>query len=154
MEIPASMKDELGAWNSGKGIDLESWIGCEGRFSLAIGYATLFWPSFEEVDGYIVRSGVSRECLKSWASREGANRQSVEALVNHEHLADIQYVGCPDCSSDKLVALGRVLKEIYEAKLAYQFPNRKFCVSLYEPEDPEDLAAYEISFWQVGGDAT
>ena len=48
---------------------------------------------------------------------------------------------------------GRILKEIYAAKLAWQFPGRAFCVSLYTPEDPEDLRAYEITFWQGACDA-
>src|SRR5688500_13267301 len=112
MEIPGSMKDELGAWNNGAGIDLESWIGCEGRFALAIGYGTVCWPAFVEIDGYVVRSSVSNGCLTSWASQAGATRKSVESMVNHLHLADIQHSGCADCSSDKLIALGRVLKEI------------------------------------------
>lgn len=153
MEIPSSMQAELGAWNNGAGIDLESWIGCEGRFALAIGYATVFWPSFVEIGEYVVRAGVSEASLKAWASRDGATRKSVEAMVNHEHLADLQHMGCSDCSSDKLIALGRILKEIYEAKLAWQFPGRAFCVSLYTPEDPEDLRAYQITFWQGACDA-
>jgi len=154
MDIPVSMKAELAAWNNGAGIDLESWIGCEGRFALAVGYTTVFWPTFVEIGGYVVRSSVSEDSIKSWASSEGATRQSVEAMVNHEHLADFQYLGCPDCSADKLLVLGNVLKEIYEAKLAYQFPGRKFCVSLYEPQDPNDLRAYEITFWQESAAAT
>ena len=46
MEIPISMRAELAAWNNGNGIDLGSWTGCEGRFALAIGYASIFWPEF------------------------------------------------------------------------------------------------------------
>lgn len=46
MDIPESMKAELAAWNNGDGIDLESWISCEGRFSFAVGYASIFWPAF------------------------------------------------------------------------------------------------------------
>lgn len=153
MDIPASMRAELGAWNGGGGIDLESWIGCEGRFALAIGYAAVFWPTFVEMDGYVVRSSVSKNSLESWASQPGATRQSVEAMVNHKHLADLQHVGCADCSSDKLAVLGRVLKEIYEVKLSRDFPDRAFCVTLHEPEDPENLQAYELTFWQVARDA-
>ena len=154
MEIPASMRTELAVWNNGAGIDLDAWIGCMGNFSLAIGYSTVFWPSFSEVDGYVVRTGRTAESIKPWAAREGATRQSVEAVVNHLHLADIQHLGCPDCSADKLVALGQVLKEVYETKLAHQFPGRQFCVSLEVPEDPENFEGYEITFWQVPGDPT
>ena len=42
MKLPKSMKEELGAWNNGKGIDLDSWISCSGNFSLAVGYASIF----------------------------------------------------------------------------------------------------------------
>jgi hypothetical protein len=51
MDTPISMLAELGEWNGGKDIDLQSWVGCEGRFSLAVGYLTVFWPDFEEVEG-------------------------------------------------------------------------------------------------------
>jgi hypothetical protein len=37
MDVPDSMKAELAAWNDGAGIDLESWVSCEGRFALAVG---------------------------------------------------------------------------------------------------------------------
>lgn len=32
MDIAASIRAELGAWNNGKGINLKSWTGCEGAF--------------------------------------------------------------------------------------------------------------------------
>lgn len=51
MDIPESMRSELGAWNNGGGIDLEGWVGCEGSFALAVGYLTLFWPEFVEFEG-------------------------------------------------------------------------------------------------------
>jgi hypothetical protein len=153
-DVPPSMKEELGAWNNGAGIDLESWIGCEGRFASAVGYSTVFWPEIEEIGGDVLRSGTSEDSIRAWASQAGATRQSVEAMLNHLHLADIQHYGCRDCTSDKLLVLGRVLKEIYEAKLFRQFPGRNFCVSLHVPENPEDLQDYEITFWQVGDVAT
>jgi len=37
-----SMKEELSAWNDGDGVDVESWISCEGNFKLAVGYSTVF----------------------------------------------------------------------------------------------------------------
>ena len=51
MELPASIKKELAPWNNGAGIDLKSWIGCQGRFALAVGYSSIFWPEFVEFDG-------------------------------------------------------------------------------------------------------
>jgi hypothetical protein len=149
MDIPISMQAELGEWNNGAGIDLESWIGCEGRFALAIGYLTILWPEWELIDGYILRKGTPAESIRGFESQAGSTRQLVEAVLNHVHLADIQYRGCPDCSSDKLVVLGSTLKQIYEAKLQWQFPDRPCVVSLFVPEDPGAVDEYQITFWQV-----
>jgi hypothetical protein len=149
MDTPQSMQAELEGWNNGMGIELETWIGCEGRFALAVGYATIFWPEFEVIDDYIVRQGSSAETLRAFSSQPGASRLSVEVTVNHIHLVDLHYRGCPDASPDKLLALGKVLKEIYEAKLKWQFPDRPCAVRLYIPEDIDALDEYELSFWQV-----
>jgi len=44
--------------------------------------------------------------------------------------------------------LGNKLKEIYEAKLQWQFPDKPCVVSFYEPDDDDDLIEYQITFWQ------
>lgn len=142
------MAAELAAWNAGTGIDLESWIGCEGRFALAVGYATVFWPAFVTFDGYILREVFREESLRGFEGRDGATRKSVEWVMNHFHLADLQHGGCEDISKDKLLALGRVLEEIYDAKLKWQFPHDPCIVEFYVPDDEDDLMNYQISFWQ------
>ncbi len=68
--------------------------------------------------------------------------------MNHLHIADIQRWGCGDKSKDKLLVLGNVLKEIYEAKLQWQFPDRPCTVEFFIPDDPDDLMEYQLSFWQ------
>ena len=148
MDIPESMRAGLAAWNNGSGIDLESWIGCEGNFSLAVGYATIFWPQFVLFDGYILRKDFSESSLRGFEGESGADRKSVERVMNHLHLDSIQHLGCPDLSKDKLLLLGRVLREIHEAKLAWQFPDRACLVEFYVPPDESDLCQYQISFWQ------
>lgn len=151
MNIPESMKEELGAWNNGAGIDLDSWVGCAGSFSLAVGYASLFWPQFVEFDGYILREDFSEDSLRGFERQnknDKVNRRSVEWTMNHFHLADLHYYGCEDASKDKLLALGSVLKEMHEAKLRWQFPDKPCTVELYVPGDPEDLIQYQLSFWQ------
>ncbi len=113
--IPESMRSELGAWNNGKGIDLESWVGCMGSFALAVGYADILWPRFVKFRGYILREGFSKQSLRGFETNGDAC--SVEAVMNHLHLADIQHYGSKDLTKDKLIRLGQVLKEVYEAKL-------------------------------------
>jgi hypothetical protein len=147
MDTPESMKAELAAWNNGAGIDIESWVGSEGKFSLAVGYSSIFWPPFTLFEGYILREGFSEDSLRGF-ERNGRSRKSVEWLMNHLHIADIQYYGCSDASKDKLLLLGNVLKEIYQAKLQWQWPDRPCTVEFYIPEDPDDLMEYQVSFWQ------
>jgi hypothetical protein len=149
METPPSMRAELDTWNKGEGIDLEMWVGCEGRFALAVGYATIFWPELEVLDGFIVRKGSSPEAVRGFVSQPGASRLSVERMMNHVHLVDLHYRGCPDATPDKLLALGNTLKEIYEAKLRWQFPGRPCKVQLHVPEDPHALDEYELTYWQT-----
>jgi hypothetical protein len=147
MNIPESMKAELATWNNGAGIDLESWISCEGRFSLAVGYTSIFWPAFTLIEGYILPQGVSEGSLRSF-EQNGRSRKSIEWVMNHVHIADIHHRGCGDISIDKLLVIGNVLKEIYEAKLHWQFPDRPCSVELFIPDDPGDLTGYQLSFWQ------
>jgi len=148
INIPESMKAELAAWNNGRGIDLESWVGCVGNFGLAVGYTTFFWPEFVEFEGYILRANFSEESLRGFEVQENSTRQSVEFVMNHLHLADIQHLGCSDLTADKLRHLGTTLKELYEAKLQWQFPGRPCRVSLFIPEDDSAVMDYEITFWQ------
>lgn len=147
------MKEELGAWNNGKGIELESWVGCSGSFSLAVGYATIFCPKFVEFEDYIFQSSepVCEEFeknIKGFESQEDSTPLSVEWVINHLHIADLQYRSCEDISTDKLIFLGNVLKEVYEARLAYLFPDKPCVVKFYIPEAPEDYDEYQLSFWQ------
>ena len=147
-DIPESMKDELGEWNGGTGIDLESWIGCEGNFRLAVGYKTVFWPKFEAVGKYILIAGCTPDQIAGFERQKSATPRSVEAVLNHLHIQDIQHRHCEDISADKLLLLGTTLKEIYQAKLAWQFTDRPCRVEFFVPEDPDDFTDYEITFWQ------
>ncbi len=149
MDIPESMRTELAAWNNGKGIDLMSWVACEGNFSLAIGYASIFWPGFVKFERYILREGFSEASLRGFENQEGSTRKSTEGVMNHLHIVDLQFHGCEDISKDKIKILGQALKEIYEAKLKIQFPESPCIVEFYEPEDEEDLLEYQLSFWQA-----
>lgn len=153
-EPPESMSAELKKWNNGDGIDLESWIACEGSFRFAVGYTTTFWPRFEKRGPYILREGTPEESIRSFEAQPNSTSASVETILNHLHLKDIHHAFCEDASSDKLVFLGNILKEIYEAKLAWQFPESAFEVDLFLPDDREDLWGYQITFrqkkWQLG----
>jgi len=139
---------EMRNWNNGDGIDVQSWISCSGNFQLAIGYSTIFWPRFIEYEDLILFAGetpieIIKESVDSFR-KQGCDRKSLEAVMNHAHLRDFHYAGCPDATKEKLIYLGRILKEIYECKLKHQFPNKKFEV-VFDDSDKDDLGDYQIT---------
>ncbi len=147
-EIPSSMLAHMSKWNDGKGVSLDTWIGGLGNFDLAIGYSTLFWPEFQIVDEYILRKNASLEALRGFETNEKATPKSIEWVMNHLHIADIHLNGDVNATAEHCLYLGETLKEIYEAKLSWQFPDRPCEVEFYVPEDKDDLIQYQISFWQ------
>jgi hypothetical protein len=148
IQPPASMIQELSAWNNGKGIDLESWVDCMGDFKLAVGYSTIFWPKFVLFEDYILQEGFSLESLRGFEKDQSDGKVGVEWVMNHLHIADIHCHDRENISEDKIVFLGNTLKEIYEVKLSSQFPDRPCVVDFYEPEDRNNLIEYQLSFWQ------
>ena len=109
--------------------------------------------SLFEFEGLILRAGFLVDSLRGFQKQEGIDRAGVESVMNHLHIADIEYYECPDASPDKLLQLGKVLQEIYTAKLRWQFPTRQCRVSLYVPPNPSDLMEYEITFWQLANES-
>ena len=153
MKVPDSMKAELEAWFKGEGIDLEGWITCSGNFSLAVGYTSIFCPEFVEFEDYIFRSdeSVDDQCIatiRGFESQKGSTPLSVEKVINHLHVSDLHFRDYEDISPDKIIHLGNALKETYEARLTYFFPNKPCVVKFYVPEDPYDYDDYQLTFWQ------
>ncbi|WP_421854588.1 hypothetical protein [Oricola sp.] len=151
-QIPESMSDELRAWNNGAGIPLETWTESEGNYKLAVGYAALLWPRFEAVGKYILVEGVSKENIEGFENQAGSTPKGVEWTLNHWHLADLHYHDRDNLSADKLLFVGNIVKEMWEAKLRTQFPDRPCTVEFYVPDDPEELSEYQVSFWQTAWD--
>ena len=63
-------------------------------------------------------------------------------------MADIHHPGCEDITRERVVYLGQVLSEIYRAKLAWQFPAKRFEVHFYD-SPAEQITDYELTFVQV-----
>jgi hypothetical protein len=69
--------------------------------------------------------------------------------MNHLHIAAIHYHDLSNCTVQHVLHLGRILREIYQAKLAWQFPSRRFEV-VFDESRRDDVMAYEITFYQNG----
>ncbi len=143
----AALIPELKDWNNGNGIDVEAWISCAGNFQLAIGYSTLFWPSFVPFEAYVLREGFTIDGLRAWERQCGSDRKAIESVMNHIHIANTHSSACTDISKERVVFLGRVLRDVYVAKLAWQFPDRSFTVHFNDSE-VDDLSDYHLTFFQ------
>jgi hypothetical protein len=142
----AALIPELPRWNEGTGIDPESWVGCVGNYELAIGYSLVFWPAFVRFDGYVLREGFSEESLRGFKKAAAHDRASVEAVMNHIHMADIH---CNvEATEAQIRYPGRVLKDIHEVKLTRDFPDLRFTVSFNDEADLDPLD-YQLTFWQA-----
>lgn len=144
----AKLIPELPTWNNGAGISVESWVGCCGNFELAIAYSRLFWPDFTEYEGCVFFSDFSVDSYRGFMEQCKGDRRCVETAMNHRHVFDYFSHAGGSATEAQVIYLGRMLREIWQAKLARDFPNRQFVVIF--PEGPyEDLITYEVSFWQA-----
>lgn len=145
-DVPmADLVPETKDWNGGSGISVADWIGCIGSVEHAIGYGELFWPEFAELDGCVFFSGVSEVGYRGFMEQTGGDKRAVEAVLNHRHILDLFVDAKP--TREQVVYLGRLLREVWAAKLARDFPGRRFVVSFFE-EGCLDLLDYELSFCQ------
>lgn len=144
----ADLIPELKAWNNGAGIDIDSWIGCEGDYEHLIGYGCLLWPEFIEHDDCLFFAHrFTEDNYRASMKLNNGNMRTVETVLNHHHIAAIFGSAEPKPNREMILYAGRLLKDIWQAKLNRDFPQRKITVSF--PEDhEEDLMNYEVSFFQ------
>ena len=108
---------ELSSWNDGAGISISSWIGCVGRFDHAVGYASIFWPDFVFYDGCILLRTPSAENFQNWMQTLNGDRAELEGMLNHRHITDLFFQSEFKPTKEIVLHLGRLLKEMWTAKL-------------------------------------
>ena len=143
---------ELKRWNNGAGIDIDSWIGCEGDHKHLIGYARILWPDFVEHDGCILLGNSldadDRANYQAFLEKAKGDKTTVEGTMNHQHILDLFSRSHHERPSREVVLhIGRLIKEIWQAKLNHDFPGRKVTVHFSEL-NAKDLEDYEITFFQ------
>jgi hypothetical protein len=85
---------------------------------------------------------------RDWMAQTGGDRRRVETVMNHHHIADLIGGVIESPSHDVVLAIGRLLRELWTAKLSRDFPDRKFVVSFSE-DYSADVVNYEITFYQA-----
>jgi len=135
---------ELRQWNDGTGISLEAWRSYVARYDHAIAYATLFWPDFVLYEDCVFLNEPTPAAYQDWVTHCGGDKQAVERVMNHRHIADMFINSEVAPTKEILVHIGRLLKDMWQCKLRRDFPDRQIKVELYEG-DSDDVAQYEIT---------
>ena len=128
------------------------WVQGFGDADEAIAYASIFWPEFVTHDGCVFLEFDDIRYAE-WMNVTGGNRQRVEATMNHRHIMHLFGQQRPRPTRERLIQLGRLLKQMWECKLKREFPDRQLLVRFNE-EDASELSDYEIRFHQVLPPAT
>ena len=55
---------------------------------------------------------------------------------------------CVSRAREEKAPVPKVLREMYEAKLAWQFPDKPCEVRLFLEGEQDDLFVHELTFWQ------
>lgn len=151
---PEPVASELGKWNDGSGAELEVLARYEGSYRLSVSYSALLWPKFTLIGPYILREGATADGITLWEDSIPDDPRGLEAVMNHIHLTDYFLHHDEGLSREVMDFLTRQLREIHEAKLMWQFPDRPCRVICTTPEDTEELDNYQITFWQRKWEAT
>jgi len=138
---------ELAEWNNGNGIDVYSWISGVGQYDHAIGYTTIFWPSFSVYDDCVFRFSVTADIYKQWSMACNGEKESIEISLNHLHIMDLFPNSEFQPEKEAILYIGSVLEEMWSCKLNKDFPERKFVVKFPYGEVVE-LVDYQITFFQ------
>jgi hypothetical protein len=95
-----------------------------------------------------VFAGFSADAYRGFMEQCSGDRRRVEAVMNHRHVFDYFSQAGGSATAAQILYFGRVLKDMWQAKLCRDFPGRRFIVSFSEgPYD--DLAEYEVTFRQA-----
>jgi hypothetical protein len=102
----------------------------------------LFWPEFVIHDGCLLRkAGFTQETYRGFHRQTGGDRKAIEWVINHRHIPEqLSLFQCWEDDTprmESLIAMGRLLKEMWEAKLARDFHGRKVIVELDETDGPD-----------------
>lgn len=135
---------ELSAWNNGLGISPDAWIYIEGRADHALGFCALFWPEFVQFEDYVLRAPLDVARLRGWENEGLLSSQQIETAMNAYMMNNIfpQDEADTALKSAQCAHLVSVMVDMLSAKLARDFPKRRFSAFSLEGDD------FGVSFHQ------
>lgn len=105
------------------------------------------WPSVMERNGCYLLSDVNTLNLTEMMHIMGDSRASVETQLNRRKLVEMLPANGP-ASPKELIALGKMIQEMWQAKLKQEFPNKVFTVLFTQGKWGDDVENFELTFFQ------
>jgi hypothetical protein len=124
------------------------WIADTGNFESLIGYLDLVWRDFVLHDGCLLPEGFNPKNYDAWMQSTNQDRTSVEAVMNHIHILDLFSTQRESPTLAQVLVIGRVLREMWTAKLAREYPHLSIKVSFPDDQTFDDLLDYQITVYQ------
>lgn len=107
-----------------------------GGLTMALAFASLFWPDLVEVDGSVfIAEQYDATVYADWRTRLGDQPDAIERVMNHVHLSDLFHPASEDVPPEELDRLAGMMAETWRVALARQFPERDGHVVLESEED-------------------
>lgn len=147
--VPLSqLVPDINAWKTGAGSDLADWIANVGAIERAIAFGEVYWPDFVEFDDCVLFANFNENNYRAVLAQVDGAKQAAETIMNTRHILEMFPNSSP--THEQSVYFGKLLKEVWSAKLQIQFPNRKVTVTFSEQSRGE-LVDYTITFFQKRG---
>ena len=145
MSIPKHLMPSIADWNAGVGVAPSDWIWIVGRAEHALGYCALLWPDFETIDEFVLRVPFSNDRLRDW-QKTRRSRRLIENAMNlvllNGAFPDAEERG--DLYEAQLKQIGKVMADMWEAKLKRDFPDREFAVIIVDDSDDFGVTFHQI----------
>jgi hypothetical protein len=109
----------------------------------ALAYSQLFWPDFVEFEGMIFHQGSIEDEADRSRIREAlsqfSSRKEVEESFNQFMLPDAFFSsGLSTTTDEENIFLAERMAEMWRARLAQLFPNKKCVVEVQLPEETKE----------------
>lgn len=135
-----------GPWQADD-MEPQTWVEETGTAALALAYSTILWPDFvENRSGVFLERAYNEAYVDAWFDKLGGDVSAVEATVNHLHLSDI-FETDSDLEPTIAGALGARMVDVWSAKLAMEFPGRRFVVQCSGPDETQSIEDCVITFY-------
>ena len=120
----------------------------EGGMTLAIAFASVFWPKLIEVDGCVLLAErYDPETFRQWRDKLGDERGAIERVINHVHVWDLFNSESHEVPDEQVRALATTIADTWRCALNVQFPERdgEVALALDEPDDGPTLTLFTRS---------